>query len=88
MVFACCSTYFETMFKSKIKERCEQTIPITGVNGNIADTLIHYMYNGQITIDNGSVMDILAGADYFQLDDVKQFYFGKKTRASILLYIF
>ena len=75
MVLACCSTYFETMFKSKMKERYESTIPITGVDGNIADTLVNYMYNGQITIDNGSVMDILAGADYFQLDEVKQFCF-------------
>ena len=75
MVLACCSTYFETMFKSKMKERYESTILITGVDGNIADTLVNYMYNGQITIDNDSVMDILAGADYFQLDDIKQFCF-------------
>ena len=75
MVLACSSTYFETMFKSKMKERYESNILITGVDGKIADTLIDYIYNGQITIDHDSVMDILAGADYFQLDEVKQFCF-------------
>ena len=75
MVLACCSNYFETMFKYKMKERYESNIPITGVDGNIARTLVDYMYNAQIKIDNDSVMDILAGADYFQLDAVKEFCF-------------
>ena len=55
MVLACCSTYFETMFKFKMKERYEPHIPIASVDSKIADTLVDYMYNGQITIDNGTV---------------------------------
>ena len=75
MVLACCSTYFETMFKSKLKERYESNIQIEGIDGKTANTLIDYMYNGQITINNNSVMQILAGADYFQLQEVKTYCF-------------
>ena len=73
LVLACCSTYFETMFKSKFKERYEPNISIVGVDGKTATTLVDYIYTGKITIANDSVMDILAGADYFQLDEVKQY---------------
>ena len=75
MVLACCSTYFETMFNSKMKERYEPIIPIADVDGNTAKTLIDYMYNGQITIDYDSVMYILAGAKHFELKEVKEFCF-------------
>ena len=75
MVLACYSTFFEKMFKSKMKEQYERNIPVTGVDSKTVNTLVDFMYNGQVTIDNNSVINILAGADYFQIDEVKTFCF-------------
>ena len=75
MVLACYSTFFEKMFKTEMRERYQPNIPVTGVDGETANALVGFMYNGQITIDSNSVMNLLAGADYFQIDDVKAFCF-------------
>ena len=75
MVLSCYSTFFEKMFKSKMREQYEPDILLTGVDGKSAVMLIDYMYGGEITIDSDSVVSILAGADYFQMDKVKTFCF-------------
>ena len=43
------------------------------VNGKAVGSLIELIYTGVIKIDNDNVMELLAAADYLQLDDVRQF---------------
>ena len=75
LILSCFSSFFEKMFKSKMKERYEQNVKVVGVEGKIVGLLVDYFYTGQITIDSDTVMGILAGADYFQVEDVKNFCF-------------
>ena len=75
MVLSCCSTFFEKMFKSQMKERYESSITIQEIDSTAVKHMIDYMYEGSITIDSSTVMDILAAADFLQLADVKLFCF-------------
>ena len=75
LVLSCYSRYFEGMFKSQMKERYESVIEIQAVDGQTAKALIDFIYTGSITINNENVMHLLSGADYFQMQEVKQFCF-------------
>ena len=75
MVLSSCSTFFEKMFKSQMKERYEWSITIHEIDSTAMKLVIDYMYEGSITIDNTTVMDILAAADFLQLLEIKLFCF-------------
>ena len=75
LVLSCYSRYFEGMFKSQMKERYESAIEIQAVDGQTTKALIDFIYIGSVTINNENVMLLLSGADYFQVQEVKQFCF-------------
>ena len=75
MVLSCCSTFFEKMFKSQMKEQYKSSITIQEIDSTAVKHVIDYMYEGSITIDNTTVMDILAAADFLQLAEIKLFCF-------------
>ena len=75
MVLSCYSTFFEKMFKSKMKEQYQHSVYVKGIEEKSLKPLIDYIYSGQITINSDNVMSLLAGADYLQLDEVKDFCF-------------
>ena len=73
MVLSCCSQVFEKMFKSKIKERYENTITLsTDIHGNAISAAINFMYSGSTNLSNQHVMQVLAASDYLQVEDLKQ----------------
>ena len=73
MVLSCCSQVFEKMFKSKIKERYENTITLsTDIHGNAISAAIDFMYSGSTNLSNQNVMQVLAASDYLQVEDLKQ----------------
>ena len=71
LVLSCCSKRFEKMFKSE--RRHEETISVSAVDGESVKTLIDFMYSGVININNENVLQLLAAADYLQMDNVKEF---------------
>ena len=73
MVLSCHSVFFEKMFKCEMKEKHENKVKIESVDGKAVKSLVEYMYNGSIDIDDRNVFEMLAAADYLQLMDVKQF---------------
>ena len=75
MVLSCCSIFFEKMFKSQMKERYESSITIHEIDSTALKHVIDYMYEGSITVNNTTVMDILAAANFLQLADIKLFCF-------------
>ena len=75
MVLSCCSIFFEKMFKSQMKERYESSITIHEINSTAVKYVIDYMYEESITVNNTTVMDILAAADFFQVAEIKLFCF-------------
>jgi len=75
MVLSCFSCVFEQMFKVEMKERYEETVEVKAVDEKSMKILIDYIYIGYIDIDNENVMNLLAAADYLQLEDVKKYCF-------------
>ena len=75
LVLSCYSTYFEKMFKLQMRERYENIIEIETKDGTELKALIDFIYTGYINIDEQNVMNLLSGADYLQLHEVKEFCF-------------
>ena len=75
LVLSCYSTYFEGMFKLPMRERYEKIIEVKTIDGRVLRALIDFIYVGSINIDEQNVMNLLSGADYLQLHDVKEFCF-------------
>ena len=75
LVLSCFSSVFEKMFKGKMREKYEHDVEIDGFDGKAIKSLIDYIYNGSIDISNANVVKLLQGADYFQLQEVKEFCF-------------
>ena len=75
MVLSCCCPYFEKMFKSNLKESKSGKLELQGIDRKAVSSLIEYIYTGVIKFDNDNVMEVLAAADFLQLDEVKQFCF-------------
>ena len=73
MVLSCYSTYFQTMFRTEMQERYQDTVELQGFDGKYMKILIDYMYGETIVIDDENVLQVLAAADYVQLQDVKDF---------------
>ena len=51
----------------------ENVIEIEAVDGTTVKALIDFIYTGSITIDDQNVESLLSGAEYFKLNEVKQF---------------
>ena len=75
LVLSCFSSVFEKMFKVEMREKYERDVKIDGFDGKAIKSLIDYIYNGSIDISNENVVKLLQGADYLQLQEVKEFCF-------------
>ena len=75
LVLACYSKFFESMFLSPMKERYQTEVEIQKFDGKIVRGLIDFMYSGKINIHNANASQLIAVADFLQMDDVKQFCF-------------
>ena len=83
LVLSCHSKYFEGMFKSVARH--ENIIEIEAVDGATMKTVIDFIYHGSITINDDNVMTLLSGAEYLQLNEVKQFCFEFLEKNEIVL---
>ena len=75
MVLASNSKYFEKMFRTKMKERYSNSVDVQGTEGKALKSIIDYFYTESIEINDTNVTNLLAAADYLQIDDVKDFCF-------------
>ena len=75
MVLSCYSKFFESMFLSPMKERYQNEVEIQNFDGKAVRALIDFMYSGKIVINNENVVNLLAVADFLQMEDVKLFCF-------------
>lgn len=67
-VLAACSQYFETRLKTT--RVTKEQIHITCHDVDVFETLLDYMYSGNITIDWNNVQELLKLSHYFQLSKV------------------
>jgi len=72
MVLSCVSRVFERMFKVEMQDPYEKTVEVKEVDKKSMEILIDYIYNGQIFLNKENVMNLLAAANYLQVEDVKQ----------------
>jgi len=63
------------MFLSPMKERYQSEVEIHQFDGKAVRSLIDFMYCGEININEGNVLNLLAVADFLQMEDVKLFCF-------------
>ena len=76
LVLSCYSTYLEEMFKFQERNlRPENIIEIKSVDGKALKALIDFIYTGSITISEQNVKNLLSGAEYLKMHEVKQFCF-------------
>ena len=75
LVLACHSKFFESMFKTNMKEKYEPVVEIQGVSGTALKTIIHYLYTEKIDLESATILDLLSASDYLQIDDVKELCF-------------
>ena len=76
LVLGCFSQFFERLFESPMKEQYdEEVVTLKDLNDEAVKVLIDYMYTGNITLNQENVLNILAAADFLQINDVCQFCF-------------
>ena len=75
LVLGCFSRFFERLFESPMKEQYEGVVTLKDLNDEAVKVLIDYMYTGNITLNQENVLNILAAADYLQINDVCQYCF-------------
>jgi len=73
LILSCYSKVFERIFKAQKKESNIPIVNINSVNGESIKALINFMYKGSITITNDNVVGLLAGAEYLEMEEVKEF---------------
>ena len=75
LMLACYSKFFESMFEAELKERYERTVKLQHCQSTPVTKLIEFIYSGALHIDNQNVMEVLATADYLQIDVAKNICF-------------
>lgn len=73
IVLAATIPYFSSMLTLGMSEENQKTITINGVEEHALEALINFAYTGVLTVDINTVESVLYGANYFQMDTVKQF---------------
>jgi len=64
------------MFLSPMKERYQSEVEIKQFDGKAVRALNSFMYCGEIGINRGNVLNLLAFADFLQMKNVKLFCFA------------
>ncbi|XP_078493128.1 kelch-like protein 12 [Ciona intestinalis] len=72
MVLSCYSKYFNTMFKSEMKEKYKDAVDVHGVDAESVEKLVDFMYTGKININTNNVCDLLAVSDFLQILSVRK----------------
>ena len=75
LVLACYSKFFESTFLSPTTERYQTEVEIQKYDGKIVRALIDFMYSGKINILIANAPQMIAVADFLQMDNVKQYCF-------------
>ncbi|KAM6985747.1 kelch-like protein 23 [Aplochiton taeniatus] len=66
------SSYFKVMFTADMKERSNSLIKLTGIDSEVLNTLLNYVYSSKVSITQSNVQTLLEAADLLQFNSVKQ----------------
>ncbi|XP_039250579.2 kelch-like protein 18 [Styela clava] len=73
IVLAASIPYFNSMFTTDMVEANMPVIPMQGIDVAALEAIINYAYSGRITLDITNVQSILVGANFLQLQNVKDY---------------
>ncbi|KAK9890866.1 hypothetical protein WA026_012210 [Henosepilachna vigintioctopunctata] len=88
-VLACSSPYFDSILKHHkvIKEH----ITINCLNSEIFNSVVNYMYTGEITVEHSNVEELLKLADYFIMNKIVEYcieFLGTKLNIDNCLFTY
>lgn len=67
LVLAASSPYFRAMFTYNVVESTQAEIEIKGVNYQTVETVVDYLYTGQVEIDDDNAQDLLITCSMLQV---------------------
>ncbi|XP_042318764.1 actin-binding protein IPP isoform X2 [Sceloporus undulatus] len=70
LVLAASSPYFAALFAGGMREASKDTVQIMGVNADIFQILLDFIYTGIVSIGENNVQELIVAADMFQLTEV------------------
>ena len=73
IILASSSPYFQALLTHTFKENNLNSIELRDIEPQIFSALLHYIYSGQIQLDENNVQELLIASDMFQLDEVAKF---------------
>ncbi|CAH8472879.1 unnamed protein product [Schistosoma haematobium] len=71
VVLAASSDYFDAMFSSGMAESAQLEVELKSITPEIMDTLLDYVYTGQVRVSMANVQDLLPAASLVQMEGVK-----------------
>ncbi|XP_030852767.1 actin-binding protein IPP-like [Strongylocentrotus purpuratus] len=72
LVLSACSPYFDALLTSGLSETHQDVINIQGVQPNIFEHLLEFIYTGHLDVTTSNAQGLLFAADMFQLNEIKQ----------------
>jgi hypothetical protein len=73
IILASSSPYFQALLTHTFKENSLNSIELRDIEPQTFSSLLHYIYSGQIELDENNVQELLIASDMFQLDEVVKF---------------
>ncbi|XP_077992093.1 kelch-like protein 24 [Glandiceps talaboti] len=71
-ILCACSPYFEASFKSGMAESKKFVHDLEFIIPNAFERILNYMYTGSIILTENDVEDIMQGADYLAMEEVRE----------------
>ncbi|XP_076816677.1 uncharacterized protein LOC143462406 isoform X2 [Clavelina lepadiformis] len=65
------SNFFHRMFKSEMREKYDSVVHVELITADIMHEILAFVYTASIELNENNAMDILAAADYLQMDELK-----------------
>ena len=69
-VLAACSRYFRALFTIEMHEAEEKVIKIPGVEPNLMEQILDYIYTKHTPVNSENVVELLPAADQFNVEGI------------------
>lgn len=71
VVLSASSPYFHVMFTSGMAESFLEHVEIHGVNADVFGTILHFIYTGEVEVNEDNVQQLLPASKMLQVEDIE-----------------
>lgn len=71
VVLSASSPYFQVMFTSGMAESFLEHVEIHGVNAEVFGTILHFIYTGEVEVNEDNVQQLLPASKMLQVEDIE-----------------